>query len=263
MPHAFYSSTEYKLKQSVLTRKNWKEGTFDFRYQREKRVCAREACGKEFEVVLSSRNIYCGSSCAASVNNSKRRWTEAVKQKISRSLRGHINPYRGILKTPRIEVICLNPACKKVFIAEQYKARKFCSNQCAMDVIGGQPTSPRAARGKAGIRKDINPTLYFYSRWEANIARLYNYLGIHWIYAPQSFNIGGQMYTPDFYLPESNKYVEVKNFWWRYSMERDQKFRRLYPTIKLEVISKPEYLELEKQYAKLIPMWEYRNSIFL
>ena len=257
----FYHSKEYREKQSVITKENWRRGVFDFIYKREKRRCARKVCGKLFEVSLSDKKIYCSSGCAATINNSKRRWSDEVKLKIANALKGHRNPHKGILKIPRVEVICLNPVCGKIFIAEKYKARKFCSIQCAMDVIGGRPTSPRASRGKAGIRKDISDTIYFYSRWEANMARLYAYLGIQWVYAPTSFDLGGQMYTPDFYLPEHNTYIEVKNFWWKYSVERDQKFRKLYPYTKLDVILKPEYLALEKQYAKLIPQWEYRNSV--
>jgi len=131
-----------------------------------------------------------------------------------------------------------------------------------MHVVGSKPTSPRASRGKAGIRKDISPSIYFYSRWEANIARLYEYLEVKWEYAPRVFDIGGQNYTPDFYLPETDTYVEVKNFWWKYSIERDKKFRERYKNLKLKVILKDEYLELEKRYAELIPAWEYKNSKF-
>ncbi len=82
------------------------------------------------------------------------------------------------------------------------------------------------------------------------------------MYAPKTFDIGGQRYTPDFYLPDCNTYVEVKNFWSAYSLERDQKFRANYPKIKLEVILKEDYLKLEKEYAHAIPEWEYRNSKF-
>lgn len=262
MSHAFYSSTGYRLKQSALTHENWKKGKFDSLHRREKRTCARRDCGKEFEVIPSYPNIYCGHSCAAAVNNQRRGpLTEEVKQKIAEALRGRIYPER---KKNLIEKHCKNQECVKTFLIWPYlqKTRKFCSNQCAMAVIGGRPTSPRASRGKAGIRKDIDLTTYFYSRWEANIARLYTHLGIAWLYAPTSFDLGSQVYTPDFYLPDSNKYIEVKNFWWKYSRERDEKFRKLYHYIKLDVILKPEYLVLEKKYAKLIPMWEYRNTPF-
>ncbi|MBI2573801.1 MAG: hypothetical protein HYV78_00155 [Candidatus Wildermuthbacteria bacterium] len=264
MSHAFYQLSEYRLKQSVLTKKYWREGKFVFLCKKEKRICARKDCGKQFEIIPSVPRIFCSHSCAAKVNNTKRRWSQEVKQRISVALKGKQNPYRGTLKVPRVEMVCSNPACKIIFLVERYKikTRKFCSNQCAMDIIGGQTTSPRAARGKAGIRKDISDTIYFYSRWEANIARLYNYIGIQWKYAPTTFQLDGQTYTPDFYLPKRDIYVEVKNFWWRYSKERDEKFRKLYPSISLEVILKSQYLALEKKYAKLIPAWEYKNSVF-
>lgn len=92
------------------------------------------------------------------------------------------------------------------------------------------------------------------------MARLYTHLGIAWEFSPRSFDIGGQMYTPDFYLPGRDTYVEVKNFWWKYSKDRDEKFRKMYPRIRLQVILKDEYLKLEKQYAHQISKWEYKNS---
>ena len=131
-----------------------------------------------------------------------------------------------------------------------------------MIITGGRPTSPKASRGKAGIRKDISETIYFHSRWEANFARLQNYLGIKWIYEPKTFDLGTQNYTPDFYLPEKNLYIEVKNFLWKYSKVRDEKFRKLYPNIKLKMILKPDYLKLQNKYATLIENWEYNNSPF-
>lgn len=70
------------------------------------------------------------------------------------------------------------------------------------------------------------------------------------------------MYTPDFYLPETDTFVEVKNFLGEYSRIRDTKFRAAYPDISLHIILKDEYLSLEAQYAKRIPGWEYRNTPF-
>ena len=164
---------------------------------------------------------------------------------------------------PRVKTICANPQCRKVFLREPWVIRKFCSVRCSIAVTGGRPTSPKAARGKAGIRKDISKTIYFYSRWEANIARLFNYLGIKWIYQPRTFDLGSQNYTPDFYLPDYSTYIEVKNFLWKYSKIRDRKFRKLYPDINLILLLKKDYLELEKKYSHLIKNWEYKNSPFL
>jgi hypothetical protein len=246
----------------MLTKANWKKGIFSFHFKREKRKCKRLECNNVFEVIPSNPKIYCSRSCSARVNNVKRGpLPKEVKLKIATKLRGRENPHSSII-IPRVEVICANPKCRKVFLEERWMKRKFCSNKCAMAVIGGKPTSPKAARGKAGIRKDINKTIYFYSRWEANIARLYNFLGIKWIHQPKTFDLGSQNYTPDFYLPDSDIYIEVKNFLWEYSKIRDEKFRRLYPDIRLTLILKEDYLKLEKTYSSLIPNWEFKNSPF-
>ncbi|MFZ2886958.1 MAG: hypothetical protein WA021_04025 [Minisyncoccia bacterium] len=175
---------------------------------------------------------------------------------------GYVSPLKGRIRVPRKEMICGNPECDKKMLVERWlwKRKKYCSNKCQMKVIGGRPTSPKASKGKNGIRPDISPSINFYSRWEANIARLYTRLKIKWHYAPKSFDIGGQRYTPDFYLPEKDVYVEVKNFWWSYSQIRDQKFRERYPGVCLEVILKDEYLWLEKYFSHLVPHWEYKNS---
>ncbi len=264
MRYNFYNSKEYKEKQSALTRENWKKGVFDFRRKREKRICGRKGCSKIFEVIPSNSKIYCSRSCAAKVNNIKRGyWPNEIKLKIAEALKGRKNPYKGTIKVPRIKIICANPRCGKVFLKEKWmRNRKFCSNKCTMEVIGGRPTSPKAARGKAGVRKDIDKNIYFYSRWEANIARLFNLLGVKWIHQAKIFDLVSQTYTPDFYLPEYNIYIEVKNFLWRYSKIRDRKFRKFYPEIILILLLKKDYLEFEKKYSHFIKNWEFRNSPF-
>lgn len=241
---------------------NWKKGIFNFLYKREKRKCARKECGKIFEVKQSDPKIYCCSSCSARINNIGRVLSKETKLKIANSLTGKKSPFKGIIKVPRVEVKCANPNCGKLFIAIKWSKRRFCGNKCAMAVIGGKPTSPKAARGKAGIRKDISKTTYFYSRWEANLARLFNHIDIRWLHQPRIFNLGSQNYTPDFYLPDHDIYIEVKNFLWKYSRIRDEKFRKLYPDIKLALLLKKDYLKLEERYSPLIKNWEYKNSPF-
>ncbi len=249
-------------------KENWKKGVFDFIYKREKRKCVRKECKSIFEVAKSDSKMYCSSNCSAIVNNAKRGpMPVEQKAKISETLkgrkdRGFKNPFKGKIKVARVEIICNNPKCKRIFLIERWMKRKYCSNVCAMAITGGKPTSPKASRGKAGIRKDISETIYFHSRWEANYARVLNYLNVRWEYEPKTFDLETQNYTPDFYLPDSNEYVEVKNFLWKYSKVRDEKFRKLYPKIKLQLLLKEDYLKLQNKYAKFIVNWEFNSSPF-
>ena len=251
----FYSSKSYKEKQSLLTKLNWEKGVFNFTIKNEKRVCIRQGCGKEFTVKPSDPKLYCSRRCSALVNNVGRILSPVTKAKISKTLTGRTYPERqGITY---VDIICNNTGCGKIFKKQPWERAKYCSNKCAMAVIGGQPTSPRAARAKAGIRPDIDPHIYFYSRWEANYARILNLEKIKWIHQPKRFKLESQHYTPDFYLPKTNTYVEIKNFLAEYSKNRDLGFRKLYPQEKLILILKEDYKKLEQNYAPRIKEWEF------
>lgn len=238
-------------------KRNWEKGIFNVIRKRGKRHCGRLGCDKEFEVIQSDPKIYCSRNCAAIVNNGNRQHPEIVKFKIANSLKGRPSPLRGIKKVPQVKLVCENIGCKKIFTAEQWAHRKFCSIACAMNVIGRKPTSPKAARGISGTRKDIDGNLYFYSRWEANFARILNLLDIKWIYQAKTFDLGNHTYTPDFYLPQHDVWIEIKNFLSDYSKKRDEKFRECYPDSNLILILKKDYLKLQEKFAIYIKNWEY------
>lgn len=50
----------------------------------------------------------------------------------------------------------------------------------------------------------------FRSRLEARWAVFFDALGIRWEYEPQGYLVGGRPYLPDFFLPTSGTWVEVK-----------------------------------------------------
>jgi hypothetical protein len=50
----------------------------------------------------------------------------------------------------------------------------------------------------------------FRSRLEAKWCVFFQQIGIGWEYEPQGYLVNGRAYLPDFYLPESNTWVEVK-----------------------------------------------------
>lgn len=61
------------------------------------------------------------------------------------------------------------------------------------------------------------PTIYrrrlFRSKLEADWARAFDSLGIPWEYERAGRYWGNTFYLPDFYLPRSRQYVEVKGAW--------------------------------------------------
>lgn len=119
------------------------------------------------------------------------------------------------------------------------------------------------SRAKGGKRRDLNNT-YFRSAWEANIARYYNYLGIEWQFEPKTFvfkNIkrGSVSYTPDFYLPKEDKWIEVKGWMDSKSKTKLRRFKEQYPKeyAKLQLITEKEYKEIQRKLACFIKNWEY------
>ena len=50
----------------------------------------------------------------------------------------------------------------------------------------------------------------FRSRLEARWAVFFDHLGIRWVYEPEGLYINGVCYLPDFYLPDSHQFFEVK-----------------------------------------------------
>ena len=261
MRSSFYDLPEYRSKLSALSRKAWKAGFFDhLRTAVEVRKCRRTDCTNSFEVKRFDPKRFCSKACAAVYNNVIRGPRGlSTKQRISESLKRRnatsISPRKGKIIVPRLTRNCLT--CRKQFDTPRGQNHKYCSVACSIRDIGGRITSPKAARGKSGTRADINPTICFYSRWEANFARILNLLDIKWNFQSRTFDLGIQKYTPDFYLPEHDLFIEIKNFLSPYSYERDKRFRELNPTIALQLILKDDYLELQMRFAPLIRNWEY------
>ncbi|MEK7061408.1 MAG: NUMOD3 domain-containing DNA-binding protein [Patescibacteria group bacterium] len=255
-----YADPEYRKKQSDNTRVAWRLGKFDFKKTPPiKKLCGNPKCNnimllKPHETL--SRK-YCSRKCSALVNNPNRKVSEITKQKISEAIKGtHPKTTRFF---PKIEIRCKNPRCSRIMSLAPWLAKKqrYCSNECAMAVIGRMTTSPKASKGKPGIRTDVSPTICFYSTWEANIARVFNLINLKWVYAPKIFDLREHTYRPDFYLPDFDTYVEVKNFMGEYSLNRDTQFRKLYPNTKLDLILKEEYMQIKANYKYFIRNWEY------
>ncbi|PIP48481.1 MAG: hypoxanthine phosphoribosyltransferase [Chloroflexi bacterium CG23_combo_of_CG06-09_8_20_14_all_45_10] len=93
---------------------------------------------------------------------------------------------------------------------------------------------------------------------EEEFARLLDFYRIEWLYEPRSFPLrwkGGEiaeMFTPDFYLPELDLYVELTTLKQNLITEKNRKLRQLkelYPEIKIKLLSKGDFHKLLAKYG--------------
>ena len=93
---------------------------------------------------------------------------------------------------------------------------------------------------------------------EAEFARLLDFFHIPWHYEPTSFPIAwegdrvSEMFTPDFFLPDQDLYVELTTMKQRLVTRKHRKLRRLralYPTIRVKLLYRRDYYELLARYG--------------
>lgn len=110
---------------------------------------------------------------------------------------------------------------------------------------------------KAGIREDLG--FYVRSGFEANYARILKYTGVLSEYEKHTFTLkDGRTYTPDFYLPETQEYVEIKGYYTEANKEKFAQFKRDFPEVKIQLLLEDswEWKKLRGKYKPLIPAWE-------
>lgn len=107
---------------------------------------------------------------------------------------------------------------------------------------------------KGGYRADIG--LYVRSGWEANFARILNYVGKRWLYEPTSFALSETLsYTPDFYVEDDDTYYELKGRMNERSTEQLRLMQCMHPHVTIIMISGDEYNALRAVYRNLV-QWE-------
>lgn len=114
---------------------------------------------------------------------------------------------------------------------------------------------------KTGRRPDIPH--YVRSSWEANFARYLKKEGIPYEYEPKTFYFnqwerrGAMHYTPDFYLTEEDRYIEIKGQMDSVDRTKLKRMAKYYPDIQVELIDAPAYAALEKRIGHTVPNWEF------
>lgn len=148
---------------------------------------------------------------------------------------------------------------------ERYRTRRPKTNRTGEQGAGEVPQGCRSAKGK---RPDLGG-VYFRSRWEANVARVLNWLQQNgalwkWDYEQEEFEFpvkrGSRFYKVDFRLwwtEDSERIVwEVKGYMDSKSKTKLKRMRLYYPGVTVEVIDADRYREIARQYSGFIPNWE-------
>ena len=107
-----------------------------------------------------------------------------------------------------------------------------------------------------GIKSD---TLDFAHASERQFARLLDFYQIEWDYEPVSFDLEWdsqgnvtQQFTPDFYLPAYDLYIEITTMNQKLVTRKNRKVRRLaelYPHVKCKIFYQRDYLSLVTKYG--------------
>ena len=94
---------------------------------------------------------------------------------------------------------------------------------------------------------------------ERQFAKLLDFYGIAWEYEPRTFTLEidregrpVQAFTPDFYLPAYDLYIEITTLNQKLVTKKNRKVRRLrerYPEIRCKVFYQRDYLSLVTKYG--------------
>jgi hypoxanthine phosphoribosyltransferase len=121
-------------------------------------------------------------------------------------------------------------------------------------VVPAPEPSPQAAAAAASPSSPAN----FAHPSEAQFARLLDFYGVDWQYEPHSFPLreeGGRVveaFTPDFYLPAFDLYVELTTLRQSLVTYKNRKLRLLrerYPEVKIKLLYRRDYLRLLERFG--------------
>lgn len=106
---------------------------------------------------------------------------------------------------------------------------------------------------------------------EAELARILDFYDVRWEYEPDTFPIGWSMtgevvesFSPDFYLPELDLYVELTTLKQRLVRKKNRKLRRLrelYPDIRIKLFYARDFRMLLLKFGRLALLEELSGTV--
>jgi len=123
------------------------------------------------------------------------------------------------------------------------------------------PTSPGSASPPTGLDGAGRPWPPFAHGSEAEMARILDFYAVRWDYEPQTFpilwNLDGDVvesFSPDFYLPDLDLYLEMTTLKQRLVRKKNRKLRRLrelYPDIRIKLFYARDFRAMMLKYGRL------------
>ena len=177
-------------------------------------------CGKE--ICLKSKR------CRTCSRTGKLSWSKSIKGKANKNFKGGKPKCVGCGKTLSAYHVKRCKSCEM--------KRRWSNNEC--DYLKGLSPS-----WKLFNYKNKN----FKSSWEVIFAYWLDISNIKWKYEPKSFelivNKKNVTYTPDFYLPEFDCWIEIKGWWRKNSIAKFKSFCKVY-TENIKVVDRKRLCEL-------------------
>lgn len=93
-------------------------------------------------------------------------------------------------------------------------------------------------------KRDKYNDIYFRSSWEINFAKFLDLSNVKWKYESKTFDLGNTTYTPDFYLPEFDCYIEIKGYWRTDALNKYKRFKRKYSNTNIKILHKKKMQEM-------------------
>lgn len=132
-----------------------------------------------------------------------------------------------------------------------------------VDVESARTTdnAPVGVLGPVGVDANDRPWPVFAHGSEAEMARILDFYAVRWEYEPTTFpilwNIDGgvvESFSPDFYLPELDLYLEMTTLKQRLVRKKNRKLRRLhelYPDIQIKLFYARDFRAMMLKYGRL------------
>lgn len=206
-------------------------------------------CRKARELNLTDKNRAKNKDLREEISENNKKWYANHEHPKGMEGKKHDPESFEDKRVQKVETEC--PVCGETLYVRPKELEnghtRYCSLQCAYNDPNRSPQTKESIKKQLktkrkngnlahnnaqGKREDLEGQ-YFRSTWEANYARFLNLQNTEWQYEPKTFEFepikrGTRFYTPDFYLPDEDRWVEIKGWFNKKSQTKIKRFKKYY-----------------------------------